>query len=67
MRIRREIFCTAGTTLELQWDVTALAPKPSLSGDIATLDGRAIDDDGVVYVSGHGTLLLRPRHDVERA
>jgi acyl dehydratase len=53
----------AGTTLELQWDVTALAPKPSLAGDIATLDGRAIDDDGVVYVSGHGTLLLRPRHD----
>ena len=52
----------AGVTLDLQWDLTALEPKRSLAGDMITLDGRAIDDDGVVYVTGHGTLLLRPRH-----
>lgn len=52
----------AGATLDLQWDVTALEPKASLAGEVVTLDGRAIDDEGVVYVTGHGTLLLRPRH-----
>jgi acyl dehydratase len=52
----------AGVTLDLQWDVTAIEPKASLAGDIVSLDGRAIDDEGVVYVTGHGRLLLRPRH-----
>jgi len=55
----------AGVTLALQWDVTAREPKASLAGEVVTLDGRAIDDDGVVYVAGHATLLLRPRHDSE--
>jgi acyl dehydratase len=53
----------AGVTLDLVWDVTAREPKASLAGEVVTLDGRAIDDDGVVYVTGHATLLLRPRHD----
>ncbi|HEX4884219.1 MAG TPA: MaoC family dehydratase [Casimicrobiaceae bacterium] len=53
----------AGVTLDLQWDVTGVEGKASLAGDIVTLDGRAIDDDGVVYVTGHGSLLLRERHD----
>ena len=52
----------AGLTLDLQWDVTGVEAKRSLAGDVATLDGRAIDDDGVVYVTGHGALLLRQRH-----
>jgi acyl dehydratase len=52
----------AGADLDLQWDVTGVQPKASLAGDIVALDGRAIDDDGVVYVTGHGSLLLRPRH-----
>jgi acyl dehydratase len=52
----------AGVTLDLQWDVTAVTPKASLAGEVIALDGRAIDDEGVVYVTGHGTLLLRPRH-----
>jgi acyl dehydratase len=55
----------AGVTLDLVWDVTAREPKASLAGEVVTLDGRAIDDDGVVYVAGHATLLLRPRHDPE--
>ncbi len=53
----------AGAALDMQWDVTAVERKDSLAGDVVTLDGRAIDDDGVVYVAAHGTLLLRPRHD----
>lgn len=52
----------AGVTLDLVWDVTALEPKASLAGEVVSLDGRAIDDDGVVYVTGQGKLLLRPRH-----
>ena len=55
----------AGVTLDLVWYVTALEPKASLGGEIVSLDGRAIDDAGVVYVTGHGTLLLRPRHASE--
>ncbi len=51
---------TAGTTLELRWTLTKLEPKPSLRGDLATLDGRALDDAGGVYVNGRGLLLLRP-------
>jgi acyl dehydratase len=53
----------AGVTLDLQWDVTDVEPKASLAGDVVTLDGRAIDDEGVVYVTGHASLLLRPKHD----
>ena len=50
----------AGTTLELHWTLTDLTPKASLRGDLATLDGRARDDAGGVYVNGRGLLLLRP-------
>ena len=51
---------TAGTTLELRWTLVDLTPKASLKGDLATLDGRALDDAGGVYVSSRGLLLLRP-------
>ena len=50
----------AGATLELRWILTALTPKASLRGDLATLEGNAHDDDGVVYVDGKALLLLRP-------
>ena len=50
---------TAGTTLELRWALTELVPKASLRGELATLDGRALDDVGGVYVIGRGLLLLR--------
>ena len=49
----------AGTTLELRWTLVDLTPKASLNGDLATLDGRALDDAGGVYVSSRGLLLLR--------
>lgn len=50
----------AGTALELRWTLTDLTPKASLRGELATLDGRARDDAGGVYVTGRGLLLLRP-------
>lgn len=50
----------AGTTLTLEWTVSNIEYKPSLAGDIVSVEGRAIDDEGVVYVSGAGRNLLRP-------
>ena len=50
----------AGTTLELHWTLTGLTPKTSLRGDLATLEGRAHDDSGVVYFESRALLLLRP-------
>ena len=49
----------AATTLTLAWTVTAMAYKTSLAGHIVSIEGSAIDDDGVVYVTGQGTILLR--------
>ena len=51
---------TAGTTLDLRWTLIELTPKASLKGDLATLEGRALDEAGGVYVSSRGLLLLRP-------
>jgi acyl dehydratase len=51
----------AGTALTLSWTVTGATWKPSLGGHIVAIDGRAVDDDGVVYATAHATLLLRPK------
>jgi 3-hydroxybutyryl-CoA dehydratase len=48
-----------GTTLTLAWTVTNMTYKASLHGHIVAIEGRAIDDEGVVYVTGRGTILLR--------
>src|SRR5512142_434986 len=52
----------AGTTLTLEWTISNIQHKPSLAGDIVSVAGRALDDAGVVYVTGTGRNLLRPRH-----
>ena len=49
----------AGVTLTLEWAVASVEPKASLEGDIVVVDGRAIDDEGNVYVSGRGSNLVR--------
>jgi len=33
-------------TALLRWTITARAPKPSLKGDIVTLEGEALHPDG---------------------
>jgi acyl dehydratase len=49
----------AGTTLTLEWTITGIVHKPSLRGDIVSVEGRAIDDVGVVYVTSTGRNLVR--------
>ena len=58
-RFRRAVH--AGATLDLGWTVVDVLPKPSLAGDIVTLEGQACDDAGVVYTTGQAKLLIRPR------
>jgi acyl dehydratase len=49
----------AGIELTLEWTVASVEPKPSLEGDIVVVDGRAVDDEGTVYVTGRGSNLVR--------
>lgn len=49
----------AGTTLILEWTIASIEPKPSLRGDIVAVEGRAFDGAGIVYLTGHGTNLVR--------
>ncbi|HJU21935.1 MAG TPA: MaoC family dehydratase [Casimicrobiaceae bacterium] len=49
----------AGTRLTLEWKVSAIQPKPSLRGDIVSVEGRAVDDEGIVYVTATGRNLVR--------
>lgn len=51
----------AGAELSLEWTVTACTPKPSLRGHIVSVEGRAVDADGTVYVTARGDNLLRGR------
>jgi len=52
-----------GAALTLEWTVTGAAPKASLAGHIVSVEGRAVDDAGITYVSATGRNLLRERHD----
>ena len=49
----------AGTTLTLEWTVTAVEYKASLAGHVVSVSGRAVDDTGAVYVTATGRNLLR--------
>lgn len=56
----------AGTTLSLEWTVSGIEHKASLKGDVVSVEGRAVDDAGTVYVTATGRNLLRhapPIHD----
>lgn len=57
---RFERAIPAGAQLTLEWRVTSCVHKPSLRGFVADVAGRAFDDAGVVYTTGHGSNLLRP-------
>ena len=49
----------AGLELTLEWTITGVDYKPSLAGHIVSVDGRAIDDAGAVYVTATGRNLVR--------
>jgi acyl dehydratase len=51
----------AGVELTLEWTISDIEHKPSLAGDIVSVDGRAADDAGTVYVTATGRNLVRPR------
>jgi len=52
-----------GAALTLEWTVTGVTPKASLAGHVVSVEGRAVDDAGITYVSATGRNLLRERHD----
>jgi acyl dehydratase len=49
----------AGADLTLEWIVTECRYKPSLAGFVVGVEGRAVDDAGTVYTTGHGANLVR--------
>jgi acyl dehydratase len=51
----------AGAELTLEWTITGVENKPSLAGDIVSVEGRAVDDAGTVYVTATGRNLMRER------
>lgn len=51
----------AGTTLTLEWVVSRSERKPSLAGHVVAVEGRAVGDDGVVFVTATGDNLIRIR------
>ena len=53
-----------GATLNLEWTVSGIEHKTSLSGDVVSVEGRAIDDAAVVYVTATGRNLLRPPRSI---
>jgi acyl dehydratase len=57
----------AGATLTLEWTVTGVEHKPSLRGDVVSVEGRAVDDAGVVFVTATGRNLVTRRRTEDRA
>jgi acyl dehydratase len=51
----------AGTELTLEWTIERIEHKASLEGDIVSVQGRAVDDAGTVYVTATGRNLVRTR------
>ena len=49
----------AGTALTLEWTITACRPKASLAGFVVEVEGRAVNDAGTVFTTGHGANLIR--------
>ena len=41
----------AGTSTSLAWTVTSVEPHEGLKGDLVTLEGRIVDNQGKVYVT----------------
>ena len=48
-----------GVALTLEWTVTDCRAKESLRGFVVEVEGRAFDDAGTVFTTGHGANLIR--------
>jgi 3-hydroxybutyryl-CoA dehydratase len=53
----------AGQELALEWTVTSCRRTANSSGHIVSVEGRAVDDAGTIYVEGRGDNLIRPRKE----
>ena len=51
----------AGATLTLEWTVSRSERKPSLRGHVVSVEGRAVDDAGVVFLTATGDNLIRQK------
>ncbi len=51
----------AGDTIVLRWTITESMPKLSLKGDIITLEGEAVRENGIIAVSSTAHALLLQR------
>lgn len=49
-----------GESLHLAWHIVAIEPKPSLKGDLVSIEGRAINSAGDVVLESRGLVLLAP-------
>jgi acyl dehydratase len=49
----------SGATLTLEWTVTGVEFKASLAGHVVSVEGRARDDAGIVFVTATGRNLVR--------
>jgi 3-hydroxybutyryl-CoA dehydratase len=50
-----------GADLSLEWTVTACRPTQNASGFVVSVEGRAVDDAGAIYVTGCGDNLIKPK------
>ncbi len=57
----------AGAVLTLEWVVSDVTWKASLSGHVVGVEGRAVDDEGAVYLTATGRNLVRARRVESRA
>jgi acyl dehydratase len=51
----------AGAELTLEWTVSACRPTSGATGYVVSVEGRAVDDAGTVFVTGKGENLVRQR------
>ncbi len=51
----------AGDTIVMRWTITESMPKLSLRGDVITLEGEAVRENGIIAVSSTAHALLLNR------
>ena len=56
----------AGAELTLEWTIAGMEYKPSLGGDIVSVEGRAVNDAGTVFVTATRRNLVRRRNRKSR-
>ena len=50
----------ADARLTAEWTITAVEATLSLGGHLVAFEGRAVDSDGMVYLTGQSKVLVLP-------